>query len=445
MVKTYKIHKITGIAAGAVLLLLAMSGFLLDHKQWDFLYSTTFTNVPQNVKKSDNRLFDSYWVDQKDSNHAIIGSKRGIYETFDDGNSFHMMSPLQTQSIKEINGQFYAATSDGVYLLQNSQWKSFALKDLYITSLAVNDDFIVAVVDKHEIVKIKRENRWLLSRNTVDIDASQLQESINLSRFVRDIHYARGLFEGDVSILINDYGTLFLGYLALSGYALWWLIRRKKTPKLTRKLIKTHSNSFAMIALFPLVLLAVTGIFLDHSNALMKFMTSVKIPHSVLPPVYSTLHHDIWSVDFDGRIYRIGNRYGVYKSSDLKEWKLENRGFAYKMIRKGNVLYVSGMGAPNRKYDGKWSILKNTPHMFRDVVNKNGQIHYFAFFKPTLPLPSFDDATLYSLILALHDGSFFASWWIWVDDLAALAIILLGITGTIRWLKKRVKRTVHRT
>ena len=444
MVKTYKLHKFIGLGAGIVLFILALSGFLLDHKQWDFLYSTTFTNVPDNVKKSDNRLFDSYWIDPQDSQHAILGSKRGIYETFDEGKSFHLMSHMQTQSIKEQNKQLYAATSDGVYLLESSKWKNFALKGQYITSLAITDEFIVAVVDKSDIVTIKKENAQILSRKSVNIESSQLQESITLSRFVRDLHYARGLLEGDLSILINDYGAVILGYLALSGFLIWWLIHKKKTPKLTRKLIKTHSNILSIVALIPLLILAVTGIFLDHSSALMKFMTSVKIPHSVLPPVYSTLRHDIWSIDYDGKTYRVGNRYGVYKSSDLTQWQLENKGFAYKMIRKGNVLYVSGMGAPNRKYDGQWSILKNTPPMFRDIVNKNGQIHYFSFFHPSLPLPAFNDATLYSLMLTLHDGSFFASWWIWIDDLAAIAIVLLGLTGIMRWYKKRV-RTVHKT
>ena len=49
------------------------------------------------------------------------------------------------------------------------------------------------------------------------------------------------------------------------------------------------------------------------------------VPNAILPPVYSSLKHDILSVDFDGTSYRIGNRYGVYKSKDLKNWEQETK------------------------------------------------------------------------------------------------------------------------
>jgi uncharacterized iron-regulated membrane protein len=40
------------------------------------------------------------------------------------------------------------------------------------------------------------------------------------------------------------------------------------------------------------------------------------------------------------------------------------------------------------------------------------------------------------VVLTLHDGTFFAEWWIWVNDLASILLILLLITGVIRWKKK---------
>jgi len=39
-------------------------------------------------------------------------------------------------------------------------------------------------------------------------------------------------------------------------------------------------------------------------------------------------------------------------------------------------------------------------------------------------------------MLTLHDGTFFAEWWIWVNDLASILLILLLVTGVIRWKKK---------
>ena len=167
-------------------------------------------------------------------------------------------------------------------------------------------------------------------------------------------------------------------------------------------------------------------------------MKSVTIPSALLPPVYGSLRHDIWSVDLgDGGVVRIGNRYGVFAFANGK-WRLESPGFAYRMMREGDRLYVSGMGAPNRIYEnGEWHILPRTPHMFRAVVQTPEGIRFFSPHGTSLPLPTFNDITLYTLLLGIHDGTFFASWWPWVNDAAALALLLLLFTGTMRWWRKK--------
>jgi hypothetical protein len=445
MVKTYKLHKIAGLSAGLVLLILGITGFFIDHDKWSFLYSTTFKNLPQAAKEIDKKLFDAYWVDKDNNAHRIIGGKRGIFETFDNGETFSNMSKLQCMGIRSDKDGVFAATSDGIYKLDGSTWKSFALKSEYVTSISLSDEVIVGVVDKHELVRIDKHNGKTIGKSVVEIDDSKLKHSIKLSRFVRDLHYGRGLFEGDISLLINDYGAIILSFLALSGYIIWYFIKKKKPAKLSRTLIKFHSNSLAILSLIPLLILLVTGIFLDHSSGLSKFMKSVTIPHSILPPVYDSLKHDIWSVDYDGKTYRVGNRYGVYKSEDLKEWEFENKGLAFRMIRKEDSLYVSGMGAPNRIYKNQnWQMLRHTPHMFRDVIELSEGVEYFSTHKSKYKLPSFEDATLYALFMSLHDGTFFASWWVWVNDFASIALIVLGITGVMRWLatrKNRIKST----
>ncbi len=440
MVKLHQLHKLAGLSAGLVLLILGITGFFINHDKWGFLYSTTFTNVPDTTKEADNRLFEAYWVNSNNQNHRIVGGKRGIFETFDGSKTFKKMTDIQCLAIKEDQSGIYAATSDGIYKLVNSTWHPFSLKGKYITSISLSENQIVGVIDKHEVIQVQKDSAKILNRSIVKIDSSQLQEDIKLSRFVRDLHYGRGLFDGDISLLINDYGAIVISFLAISGYLIWWLIHKKTKPKLARKLIRWHGNIFIIIAIFPLIILAITGIFLDHSSGLKKFMNSITIPHAILPPVYNSLEHDIWSVDYDGNIYRIGNRYGIYKSKNLQNWELESKGLAYRMIRDEKVLYVSGMGAPNRIYDGSWRILKNSPHMFRDILKINNVNHYFAINgEETTKLPKFKEATLYSLMLTLHDGTFFSSWWIWINDYASIALIVLVITGTMRWYKKKNK------
>lgn len=439
MVKLFKLHKISGLSLGAVLFILGISGIFLDHDRWSFLYTITLDTSTKSMRDADKKLFDAYWIDPKDDMHRIVGGKRGIYETFDGGISFENISTLQCQAIRSDKEGVYAATSNGIYILKGSVWNLFALDGKYVNAISLSDKSIFTSVDKKELFLIERDNAKILDRSSVSIDPKELQEDIKLSRFVRDLHYGRGLLEGDMSLLINDYGAVLLSFLAISGYMIWYLISKKTAPKTSRKLIKFHSNIFSIVSLIPLIILAVTGIFLDHSNALARFMKSTTIPHAVLPPVYSTLKSDIWSLDHNGSIYRIGNRYGVYKSKDLKEWKLESRGFAFRMIRKKDILYVSGMGAPNRIYDGTWEILKNSPHMFRDVLSLNGSIVYFSTHKLVLNMPVFKDATLYSFMMSIHDGTFFAPWWIWINDIAAMALLFLGFSGTLRWYHRRKK------
>ena len=59
-------------------------------------------------------------------------------------------------------------------------------------------------------------------------------------------------------------------------------------------------------------------------------------------------------------------------------------------------------------------------------------------------LPIFENITLYTFLFSLHDGSLFAPRWIWVNDIASVLLLILLVTGLIRWylrsdLRKRIK------
>ena len=438
MVKAYKLHKISGISAGLILLILSISGFFLDHDKWSFLYTTTFSSVPSHTFHAENRLFTSYYQDKNNPKHIVVGGYRGLFETIDSGEKFTKIASFQVLAIRPYVNTLYIATSNGIYIY-DKELRQIALAGDYITAISITEDKIVAVVDKEELVILDRNTLKFLNKRQVNIDKKLLQEDISLSRFIRDLHYGRGIFDGDLSLILNDYGAIVLIFLALSGYTIWFLIKRKKHPKFVRKLIKTHANIFVIFAIFPFAILAITGVFLDHASALSQFMRSVTINHTILPPVYSSLKSDIWSVDYNGKVYRIGNRYGIYKSKNLKDWSFDNRGFAYRMIRRNNNLYIGGMGAPNRVLEnGKYKVLKNTPHMFRDVVVQNNKISYFSSMNyKNFKLPTFNDITLYTLLLTLHDGSFFSSLWVWINDCAAIVLLILSATGFIRWYMLR--------
>ena len=438
MVKTHKLHKFFGLTAGLVILILSITGFFLDHDRWNFLYTTTFKTYPQSIKNADKRLFTAYYIDPNDSKHILSASKRGLFESFDGGKSFNNILALQINAIKTDNkARVYFATSDGIYVKNKKQVIPFLLEGKYINTMSIWGNTLVAVHDKRDIYMINIPTRGITNVLQVHIDKDQLHEDIKLSRFVRDLHYGRGLFDGDLSLYINDFGAIVLTFLGLSGFMIWYYIHKKKLASSSRRWIKYHANIISVIAVVPVVILLITGIFLDHSGGLRHFMKSVTIPHAILPPVYDTLQSDIWSIDYDGKTLRIGNRYGVYGSQDFKNWSLESRGFGYSLSRDNDKLYVGGMGASNRLYDGSWHTLPHTPHMFKSVFYKDGDIVYFSSHRSSLALPKFQDVTLYSILLTLHDGTFFSSWWIWINDYAAVAMLLLFITGIMRWLKKK--------
>ena len=438
MVKSYRLHKFFGLSAGLVVLILSITGFFLDHNQWDFLYTTKIQHYPDSLNDADKRLFTSYNIDSQNQKHILAGSKRGLYESYDGGKTFQNILSLQINAIKRADDKsIYLATSDGIYRKNNNKIQLYMLGEKYINAMSIWGDTLAAVEDKTTIYFCNISKKEITKKLYVHIAEDALCEDIKLSRFVRDLHYARGLFDGELSLYINDFGALVLTLLGVSGFLIWYFIYKKRDAKSSRRWIKYHANIITIMAVVPVSILLITGIFLDHGEGLGNFMKRTTIPHAVLPPVYDTLEHDIWSIDYDGKNLRIGNRYGVYKSDDFKHWSLQSRGFGYSLTRNGDVLYVGGMGAANRVYDKKWQYLPNTPHMFKDVVQENGKVIFFSTHRTDLALPKFQDITLYSLLLALHDGTFFAPWWVWVNDYAAFAILLLFITGIMRWRKKK--------
>jgi hypothetical protein len=427
-----------------MLLILSISGFFLNHKSWNFLYSTTFMTVPKSVIHHNSSLTTGYWIDPMDENHIIAAGKRGVFESDDQGKSFKLSLSLPCNALKIYEGTAYVATHNGIYR-QDSQknWNLLALRDQNINAMSIYANRIFASIDQSQIVVLDLEAN-VLQRTVPMIQSRELEHDITLARLIRDVHYGRGLFDGIGSLIINDFGTIMLSFLLLSGMVMSILIyqTRKKIANrgsAIKKILKIHATSISVLAAIPLVLIALSGILLDHSKLFTPFLKSVNIAPAYQPPVYHRLSADIWSVDYDGEVYRIGNRHGIYQSRDLKEWHFENSGFAYKMIRNGATLYVSGMGAPNRILEKNvWNKLEHSPHMFKDIFVNDGKVEYLKGHKNTIPLPHFHDATLYSVLFTLHDGSFFGDWWAYVNDITAVSLIFLLISGTILWM--RIKR-----
>jgi len=444
MVRLSKLHKLGAHTFVFVLLILSVSGFFLDHKNWNFLYSTTFSSVPNSVIEHDHSLINGYWVDPLDENHVIAVGKRGVFESDTRGKEFKQTLSLPCNALKVYEGVLFVATHQGIYRKdQQGNWNALALESENINAMSLYADRIFASIDQSAVVVLDLEGK-VLQRTKPVIESRELEHDITLARLIRDVHYGRGLFDGIWSLMINDFGTIMLSFLLLSGMVMSVLIyqTRKKIAnrgQSIKMLLKVHATSISVLAGIPLILIALSGILLDHSKLFNPFLKSVNIAPAYQPPIYHSLSEDIWSVDYDGKVYRIGNRHGIYQSSDLKVWHFENKGFAYKMIRNDDTLYVSGMGAPSRILENNsWGKLEHSPHMFKDVFMSNGKVTFLKGHKNTLPVPHFRDATLYSVLFTLHEGSFFGEWWAYVNDVTAVALVFLLISGTVLWM--RIKR-----
>ena len=110
-----KIHKISGLIAGVVILILSITGFFLDHYNWKFLHTITLKEVPSHLYKLNKGNFNSYLIDPNDKNHIITGGARGVYESFDAGKNFVQTLDEVVYAIKDNKEFLYIATANGIY------------------------------------------------------------------------------------------------------------------------------------------------------------------------------------------------------------------------------------------------------------------------------------------------------------------------------------------
>lgn len=451
---TRKLHKKAGIIAGLFLFILSLTGFFLNHDQWNFQYQWTVPNsvLPDSVAKAEKKLFQVKTTRPGQSDWLIVAGMRGVYLSVDAGLNYRQTSEQQIYALRWSGNQLFAATEDGITVSKDYglSWQNFALEGNWVNALALDGNKILASIDKSQLVVLDLQGNTL-KQGSVNLQMAEKPESITLSRFVRDFHYGRGLLDDGWSLWLNDIATWILLFSIFSGSWIWFKLRKAKQSRqmdhnqkhLLKKVTKVHSHGLVLLALPFLVLFIITGIVLDHSKFFNQPLKNMTWSMETLPPVYQTLRSDIWSVDIEDNnketTYRIGNRYGVYQSRDLQSWQLASKGFAYRMNRLEDTLYVSGMGAPSRTYNEEqdWQKFK-APHMFKNPYMLQDQVKTFGGHgkQADHTVPVLTSSSFYSIMLTLHDGTFFAEWWIWVNDFASVLLLIILITGVMRWQKK---------
>ena len=487
----HRIHQWCGLIAGIWVLVLGGTGFFLDHRDWRWLWQTGLDEKwisDAVVKKSQEGRFRLYHIDARNQHHILAGST-GLWWSQDGGHSWLATQFINdTPQIKAIvddrktNGAIkWLATDNGIWqLTDNARIANYwALEDRFINALTQgsHDNELLGVVDRTHVFKINiatKEIDWL---PLGVLEPQHLPEKIDLSRFVRDVHFGRGVFNAPWSMLWSDATAITMVVLPITGLLYWWLPRRwkrlrhdghpvKKKYKQNsiRYLFRTHAPIAGVITFIPLLYLSITGIFLDHAEGLRDFMKSVNITRSWQTPVYN---YTSW----DGEIYGIaaypeqsdkfslGTRLGLFTSEDGGQtWQRERlmpatlankkSAFIWMLKRYDDMLFIGGMGAPNfvKQNAEPWKIVKGAGHMPSDVtldkqgnwwwmtrhgikkgVPGSGFEHYHVHFPEQQQVP------WYFILDGLHSGVLIHTQWKWINDIVAVLTLFLVITGLIRW------------
>ena len=493
----HRVHKWAGLLAALWLAVLGLTGFFLDHRDWRWMSQpvmpAAWLAAPV-AEKSLSGAISLYQVNPQNALARLAGGLRGLWASADGGRKWAPVRfeglGVQPQVLAIVPDpglrwqRLWLATDDGVWLSADGghRFARYALAGQRVTALTPSGQAgMLGVTDRSRVFRLATEGSqpvaWL---DLQPLAPHLLPANVDLSRFVHDLHFGRGVFSGAASLLLNDLAAIALVLLPLTGLLYWampkrWKRRRRsgrETPahvrvRSIRWLYRLHGPLAGVAALVPIVYLALTGILIDHGKELGPWMRAVPLVRDWLPPVYSMSgwQGEIYAVaGYPGAAdaLSIGTRAGLFTSTDGgRTWSREAgvNGFVWMMRRADDSLFIGGMGSPSyvKRDGGTWQRLQQAGHMPSDasvlpgggwlVKTRHGARMTGASGKMPAPMPPSPDATWFDIIDGLHSGLLIHGQWKWMNDLFSVAAVLLVLTGIPRvWrrgkpsLGRRTKR-----
>ncbi len=489
---TRLLHRWIGLAAGLWLAVLGATGFVLDHRDgWRWLWQETVNEawVPERVldkaRRGATRL---YQVNPAQPTERIAGGPQGLWISQNGGDhwaSVYFSGATGTPQIRAVLpdatrqwDRLWLATDDGLWALDRPHKTAISVTlgghDITALATGASPTELLGVSARSRIFRVDtRSPRPPLQVELGLPEDSQLPPDIGLSRLVHDLHFGRGLFAPPWSLLLNDAGAWCMMLLPLGGFLFWWLPRRwrqqpERPPRRARKntmrwLYRLHGPTLGLFAVIPFVYLSLTGIVLDHGDALRPWLKQFAIAKAWQPPVYSlpAWRGEIYAVaGYPGqpRKFSLGTRLGLFTTTnDGLGWQRETHGpvapgFVWSLRRHEDRLLLGGMGGPNlqRAGEGPWRPVPGSGHMPTDVspdgqggliwLNRDG-LHRggndVPYRETTAALPRRDGVPWFYVLDGLHSGALIHPQWKWVNDGVAIACLLLLVTGLLRWWRKR--------
>lgn len=487
----HRLHKWAGLSAALWLAVLGTSGFILDHRDnWRWLWHAGLSAnwlAEAVVQKSQDNQISLYQQHPQLADHQVAGGKPGLWWRDNSGAGWQQShfigvehSPMVAATFFDQQGGLWLATDQGVWFSgdQGKTIEHVAMFDKNITALApgFTRDNLLGVVDRSAVFSLHTAKRAEQYLQLQPPPTTALPHAIDLSRFVRDLHYGRGVFSQWLSLLWNDISGIALLLIPLSGFLFFWLPRRWRKQKQQgipvthqlkkqsmRWLFRLHAPGLGLLTALPIIYLSLSGVILDHEQGLRNWLKSVAVTRAWQTPVYNLqnwqgeIYNIVARPDLPGA-FSVGTRVGLFTSTDQgNSWVRENflggkALFIWSLHQYQDTVLLGGMGGPNFYKQGSnaWQVAKGSGHMPSDMsVGINGEWLWKSrhgvkvgnprqgFKAMSLELPALSYVPWFYVIDGLHSGMLIHSQWKWINDLFALLAIFLVITGLIRWWNKK--------
>lgn len=402
-ITAHKLHRWAGLTAAVWLLILGLTGFFIDHREWRWEWNNTVPEafVPDRVIKSARMAAMRGLIANPDNpDQQVVIGERGVWVTEDGGNHWKLaqfrdasqaaLRPVAILPDPVIGWKkLWLATSNGLWAGAEGGkiFEPVALQGEEITSLTegASPDQLIAVLDRSTIVKVGLGSPVTIDTLAPSIPASAWPETFTLARYLHDLHVGKGIADRTTSILINDFAGLAWVILGISGVLYWWLPKRWKNQRRAGKpevpvqqrrktlvwLFNTHSSVLGILVAIPLLYLGLSGIYWDHMSELGSWARSIPVSRSWLTPAFTQPRWDNW---IDGATvakapsgdlrWTVVGRMGVLSSSDNGvSWQRDGVGEqpfveSRRLFRIGEQLLIGNASlpsAPAREHAGHGS------------------------------------------------------------------------------------------
>ncbi|PIF05338.1 MAG: iron-regulated protein [Draconibacterium sp.] len=337
-----KYHNRIGIIVSVFLLLFAISGIILNHRQMFSSYDVSREHLPGNYRFKNWNLAAVKKSDPIGKDSCLVYGNIGIWltdKTFSHFSDFNQGLPegidnKKTAKIyKTKTGKLYAGTLFGLYFRnpEKQEWQkiSLPLENQRIVDICEKDDTLLVLSRSFLLSSVDGRN----FRKHVLPTAEGQNNKISLFKTLWTIHSGE-IFGTPGKIVVDGIALIFI-FLVITGIILFinpYLVKHKKRKNKQYKKLKRSNrwslkwhNKIGWITLIFLLITTLTGMFL-RPPLLITIASSMvsKIPYTTLDDDNTwfdklrTIHYDS-----DNKMFMLGTNSGMYYSKDILKENLK--------------------------------------------------------------------------------------------------------------------------